>query len=174
MKCCILLFLIYSIMGSLLHFTFNWSNRSVIVGIFSAINESVWEHIKLLLTPIFFCSFISFLLNIENNFFIVFVELVLSIVLIILFYEIKQNVFKDKFNLFYILSFYITCFIVSFANCYLKRFNIPTIVNSVSLLLVLLIFAMYLTFSIFPPKNKYFKDPITGKYGIDSCVNKSV
>ena len=33
--------------GSLLHFTYDWSNKSLIVALFSSVNESVWEHLKL-------------------------------------------------------------------------------------------------------------------------------
>ena len=36
------------ILGSLLHFTYEWSNENSFVGSFSAINESTWEHLKLL------------------------------------------------------------------------------------------------------------------------------
>lgn len=32
------------------HFTFNWSNN-ILVGIFSPVNESIWEHLKLLFFP---------------------------------------------------------------------------------------------------------------------------
>ena len=40
------------ILGTLLHFTFKWSNNNVLVGTFSAINESTWEHLKLIFFPI--------------------------------------------------------------------------------------------------------------------------
>ncbi|MCA9375883.1 MAG: hypothetical protein KC925_02365 [Candidatus Doudnabacteria bacterium] len=40
------------ILGTLLHFTFAWSGENALVGLFSAVNESVWEHTKLLVTPI--------------------------------------------------------------------------------------------------------------------------
>ena len=36
------------ITGTLLHFVYEWSGESLFVGIFSPINESVWEHLKLL------------------------------------------------------------------------------------------------------------------------------
>ena len=39
------------ILGTLLHFTYKWSNNNVIVGTFSAINESTWEHLKLIFFP---------------------------------------------------------------------------------------------------------------------------
>jgi len=39
------------LLGSLLHFTFEWSNKFWLVGIFSAVNESAWEHLKLAVIP---------------------------------------------------------------------------------------------------------------------------
>ena len=39
------------ILGTLLHFTYEWSGNNQIVGTFSAINESTWEHLKLLFFP---------------------------------------------------------------------------------------------------------------------------
>jgi ABC-type cobalamin transport system permease subunit len=38
-------------LGSLLHFTFEWSAKFWLVGIFSAVNESTWEHLKLAVIP---------------------------------------------------------------------------------------------------------------------------
>ena len=35
------------VFGSMLHFAFEWSGGQAIVGVFSAVNESVWEHLKL-------------------------------------------------------------------------------------------------------------------------------
>lgn len=174
MKCYILLFLIYSIFGTILHFTFKLSKNNIVVGIISAVNESVWEHIKLLLTPIFIYSFINSLINKTNNYFVLLLELVLSIVLIIIFYELKLIIFKDKKGYLNIISFYVVCFIVSFTHCYLKSITFSNYLNNISLIFSLIIFIMYLTFTIFPLKNKYFKDPITGKYGINEFVNKSV
>ena len=48
------------ILGTILHFTYEWFNYNVIVGLFSTINESVWEHLKLLFYPMFFISIIGY------------------------------------------------------------------------------------------------------------------
>lgn len=40
-------------LGVLLHFTYEWSGRNFIVGLFSATNESTWEHLKLAFFPMF-------------------------------------------------------------------------------------------------------------------------
>lgn len=170
----LLLFLIYSLFGTMLHFTFKLSKNNIVVGIFSAINESVWEHIKILLTPIFITSFITFITKSYYNFFILLVELVASIALIIIFYEIKTAIFQDKYGFINVMSFYIVSLIVAFLHFALKDVEVSNIGNGLSFIMVIVIFAMYLTLSIFSPKHKYFKDPVTGTYGINTYVNKSV
>ena len=35
------------IAGSLLHFVYEWTGYSDIMGLFTPVNESVWEHLKL-------------------------------------------------------------------------------------------------------------------------------
>ena len=44
----ILGFVFVSIIGTVNHFVFEWSNENVITGIFTPINESSWEHLKLI------------------------------------------------------------------------------------------------------------------------------
>lgn len=39
------------ILGNLLHFVFDWSGENSIVAAFAAVNESTWEHMKLLVIP---------------------------------------------------------------------------------------------------------------------------
>ena len=39
------------ILGSLSHFFYGWSGNFFLVGFFSPVNESVWEHLKLLFFP---------------------------------------------------------------------------------------------------------------------------
>ena len=58
------------ILGTLLHFTFEWSGKNELIAIFSAINESVWEHLKLTFYPMLFFSIIGYfyLRKISNNY----------------------------------------------------------------------------------------------------------
>lgn len=42
-----------SILGTLAHFTYEWSNENFLVGLFTPVSESVWEHMKLLFFPMF-------------------------------------------------------------------------------------------------------------------------
>jgi hypothetical protein len=40
-------FFAVTILGALLHFVFNWTQQNGIVGLFTPVNESIWEHLKL-------------------------------------------------------------------------------------------------------------------------------
>lgn len=46
-------FLFTSLLGTFLHFLFNLSGENILLGALSAVNESVWEHMKLLFVPMF-------------------------------------------------------------------------------------------------------------------------
>ena len=52
-------FAVTSILATLLHFVYDWTNKSVLVCPFSAINESTWEHMKLLFWPMFVFAMIQ-------------------------------------------------------------------------------------------------------------------
>ncbi len=43
--------LFVSVLGTLLHFAYAASNQNTIIGLFTPINESTWEHMKLLFFP---------------------------------------------------------------------------------------------------------------------------
>ena len=43
--------LFVSVTGTLSHFLYDWSGHHPIVGLFTPVNESVWEHMKLLFFP---------------------------------------------------------------------------------------------------------------------------
>ena len=48
------------VLGTLSHFFYEWSNNNPIIGLFSPVNESVWEHMKLVFFPMLFYSIIAF------------------------------------------------------------------------------------------------------------------
>ena len=44
-------FIFTAVLGVLLHFLYDWTNESLVVALFSAVNESTFEHMKLLFFP---------------------------------------------------------------------------------------------------------------------------
>ena len=57
------------IVGTLLHFTHDWFPNSVVYTVISAVNESTWEHLKLVFFPMLFMTAIGYFYNKDiNNF----------------------------------------------------------------------------------------------------------
>ena len=52
-------FLFTGALGTLLHFVYEWSGGSALAAWFSAVNESTWEHMKLLFVPLFLFSVVQ-------------------------------------------------------------------------------------------------------------------
>ena len=49
------------LLGSLNHFLYEWSGQAAVIALFCPVNESVWEHLKLLFFPFLFMSVILFM-----------------------------------------------------------------------------------------------------------------
>lgn len=47
--------------GTLWHFVYEWSGKNFLLGLTAPVNESVFEHLKLLLVPVFLFSLIEFI-----------------------------------------------------------------------------------------------------------------
>ena len=43
-------------LGTISHFFYDWSNNNFIVGLFAPVNESTWEHMKLIFFPMLLFS----------------------------------------------------------------------------------------------------------------------
>jgi hypothetical protein len=51
------------LLGSLLHFLFDWTKHNKFVAFFSAVNESYWEHIKIAIWPVLLLQIVLFSLG---------------------------------------------------------------------------------------------------------------
>lgn len=170
MKIFIIGFFFISLLGTFLHFLYDLSNHNKLVGVFSAVNESTWEHIKLALTPTFLYSLVDgYFYGYYDNYFFAKLISVLSIIIVmpLLFYGSKF-LLKKHVTIINILIFFITVFVSELLMYKLLFINpVSYIVKYISLILLSITFACYLLLTIFPLENIIFKDPITKKYGFD-------
>lgn len=57
LKCCLIIGIIVVIItGTLAHFVYEWTGNNSVAGLFVPVNESVWEHMKLIFFPMLFYS----------------------------------------------------------------------------------------------------------------------
>ena len=55
-------FIIASILGVIFHFLYNWTGQIRFIGFFVPVNESIWEHLKLIFYPITIVSLAEYYL----------------------------------------------------------------------------------------------------------------
>ncbi len=106
----LLAFLIIGILGTILHFTYEWSGQNPIVGIFSAVNESVWEHQKLLFFPSVLFFLVQYLTQKEKpyNFpFASILGIVSGILTIIISFYTYTGIIGKSYAIIDILLFFI-------------------------------------------------------------------
>lgn len=149
------------LVGSLLHFTYDLSGRNPIVGMFSAVNESVWEHLKLGFFSLLIFSLIEYpiIKNYVNNYWLgkALGILFLELSIVIIFYTYTS--FTKHPILFVDISVYIIgciiCQIISYKIMTLK--NSFPILEKLSIIFIIVLAILFAVFTFFPPNAKIFK-----------------
>ncbi len=164
--------LFISILGGLLHFTYESSGYNPIVGAFSAINESVWEHLKLGFWPILLLTIIEYwsIKKQTNNFFLAKTASAYTIIFVIpaIFYS-YTSITGESIFLIDILSFIIAVIIGQFLSYKILKYKqLPKVSKWVSLIALIVLVILFVVFTFYPPNLPPFQDPITGEYGIIS------
>ena len=112
-------FIFVGVIGTLDHFLFEWFDSNVVVGLFCPVNESVWEHLKLLFFPYLIWTVIEyFLLREQHNYFCSKLKgIVFGMVFIVTFFYTYSGVTGKVSTFIDILSFFIgaaVAFIISY------------------------------------------------------------
>ena len=160
--------IVISIVGTLLHFVYDFTKHNKIVGLFGAVNESTWEHIKIALTPTIIWGVIDGYIygGTSNYFFAKLMSLLTIIFLIPLLFYGYRYLFKRDNTFFNILVFYVAIVCSQLLFGFLISYDsIGYFLRYVSCLGTYIVFACYLLFTVMPIKNFLFKDPISNKYG---------
>lgn len=163
-------FFFISILGTISHFLYEKSDHNKVVGIFSAVNESTWEHIKIALTPAFIYSLVDgyFYGDNPNYFFAKLVGIASIIIIIPLIFYTYTKIVKKNILIVDISTFFIAILLSEmFTYRILLLDPISYSLKYASLVLLFVIFGFYLLLTTYPIKNKLFKDPITKKYGVE-------
>jgi hypothetical protein len=159
-----------SLFGSFLHFTFNLSHKFWLIGAFSAVNESTWEHLKLAVMAAGLWILLEnkiFKLRTNNFFFAKMAGIYLMPVLIAVFFYGYKAILGHHTLLLDILIFFIAVIVgqlislkIMTAGEFSKNFE------KVSLLLIFGLLFIFVIFTFYPPHLFLFQDPISGLYGI--------
>ena len=164
-------FAVTGLVGTLLHFVYGWSDGSRVAAAFSAVNESTWEHMKLLFLPYFVFAVVEFIVFSEafRNFFAVKAVGVLAglAAIPVLFYTLT--------GMFGPLPGWanIAIFFLADALAYLVSYRLMTAgrlrggaMQLVGFALLWLLLFAFVWCTYRPPHLPLFLDPVSGGYGI--------
>ena len=160
------------ILGTLLHFTYELSGENLFVGLFSAVNESVWEHLKLLFFPMLITTIIGyFYIEKEKTNFVCSktIGIIVAMLFIIIFFYTYTGVLGKNIDIINIISFFIAVTLGEYVSYVLLKNNYKCN-NIKSIITLLILFFCFIVFTFYPLNIGLFKDPTTGKYGITSGI----
>ena len=152
------------ILGTVNHYLYEWSGNNSVVGAFVPVNESVWEHLKLLFFPFLIFVIVEFVVYgkyIKGFLFSDFIGVLCGLIFIpVAFYAYsgivgKSVIFVDIliFIVAVAISFYVRYRRIKNENDAKSYLNIPAIILFVGVALLM----AGLTY--FPPQTEIFRSP---------------
>ena len=162
-------FLVTAVGGVVLHFLYDWSGQIPVVGLFSAVNESIGEHMKLLFVPLMgFAAVESRALAGDYPAYWCAkawgtLAGLGTIPLLYYTYTGALGVSADWFNIF---IFFLAAAVTFTLETHLLRRALPCRHPKLAMGILIGIGALFALFTFAPSHIPLFRDPLTGVYGI--------
>lgn len=143
--------------------------------IFFPVNESIWEHMKMLFTSILLSGIIEYIIIKKNNIsvnnfiFSKFIEAFISIPIYLTIYLPIYYKIGEKMILNIILLF-IVIIIVEYIG-YKLMTKSENNLNILAIILIIVSYSIFTYLTYYPIKNQIFLDTKNEKYGIDLPIN---
>ena len=155
----------------LFHFIYSWFPNTLFSILFP-VNESIWEHMKLIMSSFLFYGIIEYFLLKKNNIYFnnyitsVFLSGVLGIAVFLLIYLPLYDIFGENIflNISLLLIVICICELISFNVLKSEKYSYFEYISLIGIMFVYILFAIH---TYFPIINGLFYDNVHGKYGIN-------
>lgn len=155
-------YILACLLGVLFHFVYDWSGQSTLAGLFFPINESTWEHLKLVFFPILLVAPLEYGLGgIQNNcFFCIKLRSALlgMAAVIVLFYTYSGILGRliDWIN----IAIYFIAMLIAYGYSYRKISAGNMSCNSTACIIgATVLIVLFMIFSVYPPGIGLFEMP---------------
>ncbi len=159
------------ILGTILHFLYEWSGDNKIIASFSAVNESTWEHLKLVFFPMLITTIVGFLaIGKDNKKFwcAKTIGIILAMSFIIVFFYTYTGIIGTNFAILDIGSFFVAVILGEYVahkimtnDEYKQKCN-----KRIAVIGLICILLCFIIFTYLQPHIGLFKDPISNGYEI--------
>lgn len=157
------------VLGILLHFTYQWSGEDKIVALFSAVNESTWEHLKLIFFPMLLMAIIGKVVirrTIPNYWTAQAVGILTAISFITIFFYTYTGIIGNNFAVVNIILFVISVILGEYVIYQLMTNPKNFKAEKISILFLIVLLFSFILYTFNPPKIAYFQEPLNGTYGV--------
>ncbi|MBQ3103199.1 MAG: hypothetical protein IJC58_02830 [Oscillospiraceae bacterium] len=157
-------------LGTVLHFAYDWSGENAIIAVFSAVNESTWEHMKIFFMPYFLFSAAELFALVREypNFLAAKALGVLTGLAAIpaVFYTARgiAGGTQDWFNISIFFFAAALSQLVSWGVMRKGKWDRP-VWQIAGVVIFMSLAALFVLFTYAPPQIPLFADPVTGRYG---------
>ena len=162
-------FAVTSLVGTILHFLYEWLNKSILVAPFSGVNESTWEHMKLIFWPMLIYVVIErFYFRDYDNFWCIKLRgIILGLIMIPIIFYTYNGVIGNSPDWINIAIFFISAAIAYIYETRMFNSN-KMFCNSpkIAIIIISVLAILFILFTVKTPKFEIFKDPLSGSYGI--------
>lgn len=154
----------------LTHFLYNWF-PNVLFSVFFPVNESIWEHMKMMTSSILIWSALGYFLLKKyrishNNFALsVFLEVTLSIIIFLIIYLPIYH-FTESIFILNLIVLFISIYFVNIISYYILNLR-PLHKEILSIVGIILLYIVMGILTYNPPFNYIFFDKMENKYGIN-------
>ena len=171
-------FFVISLLGTFLHFAYDISGGNILVSLISAVNESVWEHIKIAVVPVYLYGIIEYLVLVRNKknnsshsnsynlFFLIVLRAAIITFIIPVIYYIYTAILKRHIFMIDIFIFYIAIFIAQIVSYNFVKRKYSKISEKISKQIAIIIILLFALFTFVTPNFEIFRDETTNTYGI--------
>ena len=158
-----------SLGGTLLHYLYDWTNESLLAAPFSGVNESTWEHMKLLFVPLFLFALIqSRFFRDRTDFWCIKLRgTVIGLLTIPVLFYTYNGAFGKSPDWVNIAIFFVSAAVVFLLETreFLRK-TVRCMSPALAFSLLCLIGAAFVIFTFAAPELPLFRDPLTGTYGV--------
>lgn len=155
---------------SIFHFIYDLIPCSI-TSLFFPVNESIWEHLKMIFTASVLFSLINNIHKKDKNIFLkAYLRMMLTIIILLTIY-LPVNLFIGEIMILTLIILFISILTSEIIVSKIPSKKHYKTLNIISACLLILNFIIFTIFTYYPPKNFFFYDTESKKYGID-ILNK--
>jgi hypothetical protein len=151
-------------LGTLFHFVYEWSGENPLVGLFCPVNESTWEHLKLLFYPILIVSIPEYFVlrkRYDNFLCTKFLSALLGMGLTVVLFYTYVGVYGKNVDVVNIILYFAAMAAAYIFSCHrLADRGSRAISPWLCLVGIYGIVILFAVFSVYPPSIGLFQSPI--------------